>query len=490
MFEPLLEIFMSSSFLNMLAISIVLGGMINVISYSFSLLFIKQISRSKSFIFVFAVGLFLLFSLSPVLKVLVLKKIFTNNIVLTAGVYVIHLLPLYTLIYLFSFSFIDTNFFSYAKCQKVKYWYLFQHFRKKMMRSLLIFWNFATIFILFDNSKDLVNSSLFSFQELHNVTASYILELSPVIIDLIKIIPIVLLLIPSFIVSLFIKSNIQFSSDISNLSVFIPTFYFPKRKNKGSKRKLIRNQFENGYVLGGIPILLYITFTLFFIDLSKIDWVFLFKTFLSCSFISIITVYIFLGVCFILNKRKKTRLVISYVLFIFALLPGEIIGAFVNLIGLTNEWNIKLVPLVEIQSIIGFILFYGIFPFFFINLSLLESEDTLRVGQNYKLSILKQINLLLKVNYKGIILSLLFFAILICNDSIITSSIDVSDMENRSIAFKISSLIRNPVAFDNFLPILLIIANFLLIVFSPFYNRIMETVGLLPIRFSDFQKIK
>jgi hypothetical protein len=488
MLEPILNLFQSISFIYMLLVGIVLGGVINILSFSISLSFIKQISRNKSLIFIFAVGLFLLFSLSPVLKVLVLKKIFISSFWLTIGTYFIHLLPLYTLIYLFSFSFIDTQIFSYSKCQNVGYWTLFNHFFKKMLRSVLIFWNFAAIFILFDTSKDLIDSSLFSFQELHTVTTIYVIQLNHIVIDLIKMILIILFLIPSVLFSIFIKSNTKLSSDISNLSVFIPSFSLVKRRNKRGKKINIHKSFINGYILGVIPIFLYIVFTLFFINITKLNWGLLIKTFLSCSFISLVTVYFFLGLCFALNKRKKTRLLISYVLFIIALLPGEIIGSFVNLIGFTNEWNIKLIPLVEFQSIIGFVFFYGIFPFFFINLSLLESEDTLRIGQNYKMGLFKQINLLFRVNYKGIILSLIFFAILICNDSIITSSLIISDMESRSIAFKISNLIRNPVQFDALLPILLILVNFLLIIFAPFYSNIMETVGLLPIKLSNLTK--
>jgi hypothetical protein len=149
-------------------------------------------------------------------------------------------------------------------------------------------------------------------------------------------------------------------------------------------------------------------------------------------------------------------------LFLLALIPGEIIGYLINYVNIN--------PVIKMGF--GLFLIYGVFPVFFINLSSLQNRDVVALSKNLRIGFFGKIRIKQILNSNGIVLSLMFFAILICNDSAITSSLDIPDKSNQSIAYALFKEMMTAGELGN-LPTQLIVTNILLIIGSPFFPHIL-----------------
>jgi hypothetical protein len=452
--KELFSQFNNTNFYQILAFSFVMGILIIIISFPFALYSVKKLHGDK--LVILALGLFLLFSFSPVLKVLAINKLsdHLSPLFLLKILYLIHLLPLYSLIFLFTFSFLSKNIFDFSECHNIKFPVLLKYFVKKMWMTIITFWNFAVVYMIFDTSKDMIDSGLFSFQEIRASSPSYIFSgISPLKIDLINVIPIVLFLFPA-IIFLFKSPPIIFGNNETDQSIFTPKLSFLRKI-----RISIKESFTNKHsLIVYFPFVIYLililtTFNVEHFDCGKIGNVFIF-----CMTTSVIVVYVFLFV-FYSGIKSMVRKFLIPILFLLALIPGEIIGYLLNWIDFPPD----------IKMGVGLFLFYGVFPVFFINLSSLQNRDVIALSKNLGLNFWGQIRIKQILNSSGIVLSLMFFAILICNDSAITSSLNIPNMKDQSIAYDLSYAIMNNKELIGTLPTQLIITNALLIIGSPFF---------------------
>jgi len=494
MLKTYVNLGLSNGFLLSLLESVVLGGVINITSFALALYVIVKLVRNNAMFHVFSIGLFFLYSLSPVLKILALNKIFEFNLAVKISLYLIHLIPLYVLIYLFVLSYVNPEVFVLLKSCNAGLGDLFRHFIRRLSSSMLLFWNFSFVYILFDTSKDLVDSSYFSFQEIYDMSPVYSSTQEYYIVDLLKFLPVLIFLLPSFMIAFFLLRKEKMSGDFGALSIFMPKFDIFKDKILNTENVYIE-KFKDLFI-GFTPIALYFLFVISFMGVSAFDWYFLMRVYISCITLSLLSAFLYSLLSYITRKSFWGRSIASYILFTSALLPGMVVGYFViyllNVCDYNIEWNVPWAPMVELELLIAFLLYYGIFAYYFISIGIVENEEILDLSENYKMKNVRGLHLIKrlsekakivsKVNRKALVLSLMFFAVLVCNDSAITSSSNLSNMEVRNIAYKISDVIRNSKPLDGLLPIQLIIVNFILLFTAPYYEKIFDWLSVLPIK--------
>jgi len=450
-FSQLFSQFGYESFSHVLIFSLIIGLLIILTAFPFSLYAIKKLEGRR--LILFALGLFLLFSFSPVLKVLVVRNLFEMlpPYLKLVILYTIHLLPLYSLIFLFMFSFISKEIFNFTTCHNIKFLLLLKHFIKKMWMTIFTFWNFAIVYIIFDTSKRLIDSSLFSFKTIQDAIPSNIFpDIPPFCLDLINVIPIVILLLPA-IFFLYKSPPIIFGNTEINQSIFNPSLKFLSQALTNAKKINI-----NVFMIVFLPIAIYIVLIFFTFDLKSLELFKIGGVVLSCMIVSVVIIYLSLFAFYSFVKKFMRKFCIP-LLFIFALIPGEIIGYLINYVGISPDMKMSL----------GFFLFYGVFPLFFLNMSTLQSDDAVSLSKNYRIRGARKVRVIQMLNSSGIILSIMFFAILTCNDSSITSSLVIPNMSEKSIAFALSDAMKSNFQNIGTLPTQLILTNLSLIVLTP-----------------------
>lgn len=467
--------FTSTSFLQMLLFSCLLGLAIVLLSFAFAFYSISRIRGNR--LILFALGLFLLFSFSPVLKTLAISRLpFPEWLHLTT-LYMVHLLPLYSLIFLFAFSFLNKHTFDYSKCYGVSYFSLLRFFVAKLWMTIAAFWNFSIVYIIFDTSKDLINSRFFSFQEIRERLPSYAgVDVSPLTVDITNMLPVILFLIPAG-VFLIMSSPVNLSNNQSDQTFFTPNLSFLRVFFKRIKRIFSSVDSITTFVVMCVPYMIYCLLVISIFNLiTIIDSITMRNTLVFSIVVSVSVVYCFL-------HASKLRRMLIPVLFFLALIPGEIIANVINneflLSNLFEFLHVDSNYLFYLRLALGMFLFYGIFPLFFVNLSSLQHENANALSKNYCLAIHKKIQVTQLLNFGGIILSLVFFSILICNDSALISGLVFPNAKEQSFAYALSEAILNNKDIGT-LHLQLIFANIILIVTAPFFPMLLRLVIPIP----------
>lgn len=456
-----------------------------------------RLAKDEPRVYNFLLGLFLLYSISPVLKILMIREIQgIPDIYKIALFYFLQLSPLYIIIYVFVLSFVSPKVFILVDKYVPEKIAIFKHMLKSYYKIFFIFTNLSFVYIVFDINKGLINSKYFSYQDVLGVTPVYIFNDSLMNIDVIKLFYVVMFLLPTILIislSAIFKKNVfpRISIDASE-RIWLGSFIEKSRLfgwgNDIKTEMEAQKDFHYRYFLESIMvyfpwlILLFIIVFVAFSELNllSLNFSYLIKVYLSSLFISSVLVYAFVIISIYLKKIIPT---ISNLLLIFALIPGDVLCAYINNIHVP-EINLFGMPLLELQLILGFVILYGLFPVFFLSISAGENKEIDNMAKLYiendicirwYSKIKKRIEVFVLINTKSLKLSIMFLSILILNDTVVTSGISITDMKTRSIAYAISEMIKTAqYATGDPMTILLIIGNILVVLLAPYYKQVIE----------------
>lgn len=434
---------LSIPFYRMSLYSAILSLCLNALSFVVALYVISNISRNLIKISTFLIGLILVCSFSPLLKVLVLKEFFSNvkylNLVL---LYFFHLSALYILIYAFFFSLVSANTFSLISSYKIPFTVTLKYFFKKAKWIFVVFVSFSFTFILFDTSKSLIDNSLFSINILDQRYPSYLFSRFSFYIYTVPVLVTLFPAISVFVVQrerLYGRLIVEHPTSMLTPNISIDVFGYIKKLILQAKR--FAKSYPKETILMISPWLVYLLLIAGFVklffpilgSLPILDKAYLslfVKTISGAIIISFCVCLFFLFLAFV----KSIKFVLLSTLFIVCLLPLAIVGYFVSHLP-AIELSKSFLTIFEFRLIVGLTLSFGVFPFFFLTLAINEQERLITLLRVYKTPFLKRAEAIWEVLKPSFYIGLVVYAILLINDAIILEAIPITDKFERSFAY-------------------------------------------------------
>lgn len=428
----------SPSFYRMVVVAISIGFIINTLAHYISTTVLLRMSDKKRNISKFVIGLIVLFSFAPSIKVDLIYSFVNSLEARIFWFYLLQLLPLYIVLYLLTYSFIGIDTFSISAHYGAKDWRVAYHIFRKATAGYFIFLAFMFVYVLFDDAKSRIDSSLFKFADIQtknpsltqtNPKGDLISHTSPILLFIIFIILIYFLfrkhLARRLTINRINSTNvISFTLDESHLVGY----------SKWDADSLIKKfVIYSPYVILGIIILFYSSKYLFEFDpFTKLGFIW------SRSFTySVVLCSLVALLCFIALYNRVLNYILFFAFLSLGLLPQSIIGYSMS----------QLFPqagdsVLNFRLFFGYFLSFGIFPFYFYSTYFKENAagfaySDVVAGFSKKVA---HIYLIAKEPFK---LSLGLVLLLTINDSMIIYSISYPSAHNKSFAYTLYNLQTN-----------------------------------------------
>lgn len=484
---------LSTSFWDTFLLSTLLSAFINIIAIVSAIVLVFKLSTYRLKFQNLLLGLFFLYSFSIILKYLIIDQTLDSSLLSIVLLYILHLLPLYVLIYLFIVSFIEIPLFALLDSYGVSLYDLVTFLLKRMKWNILLLSNFCIGFIQFDDTKTKFGDPFyFSFSDIQEQFGNFYISHGDDLsyIFFIEIIPLIIVILPAILGLIFGSSRINLilsqstNNKITLNSYAVKTIDVLKevvqKFSQQSKRLIVIT------IISLIPLALYIIiFIIFFVSFIppviegamaasffKLNDILKLFTWISISIAYGIAVIIIL-VPFIFNN--KICIIVTVILFITALIPQSIIGYGVS--SLIESPNLRLVC--------SYFLAFGVFPIFFLQLSIRENGKIIKFANSIKVSLFDKAKIYFELFRDPINLSLTILAVLIVNDSAIISSIGMPENDIISFSYIVANEISNKsrLLLDNTKLLqsvfYLLFSNILIVVISPLIYGVSKEFGLL-----------